>query len=429
MNIIRVIALFTILFIIQDNLLAVDELATFESFYVEESYIGWIIAGIAAVVAGAVIFFTGGTASPIVIGVGTWIGEMAGLSGVAATNYGLALLGGGSIASGGLGIAGGVAVVTAALSFSTDVVLDYTLGNVISQYSYNQFAKDSKNMPTLPIPQNESGTDGYSKSVEYLKKNINTKENLFSKRNRDILEYLKYQFNLDPLLGDDLKERVLESYLYFVTNQYSEAKIKAMESIEYAREQEIRRTLPAFIYATSTLYDEDFYFYNITKNFFRYSVLAEPDNKFIPLMFAIYLDRVLYRMNDGKLNYLALNQLRDISFEIEDDDLRTQSMVVVMMRYFIRIKIEQQKILSLTKTTNAIIKNSAKTLDIVKKSYIEYTNLIENIKVILDNDEIQSYIQDNEKLKNLNILYARYEESSRYLQLSIDNLEQYQQEQ
>jgi len=32
MNIIRVIALFTILFIIQDNLLAVDELATFESF-------------------------------------------------------------------------------------------------------------------------------------------------------------------------------------------------------------------------------------------------------------------------------------------------------------------------------------------------------------------------------------------------------------
>ena len=50
----------------------------------------------------------GGVAS-IFLGpiIGSYIGEMAGLSGAAATNYGLALLGGGSIASGGLGMAGG----------------------------------------------------------------------------------------------------------------------------------------------------------------------------------------------------------------------------------------------------------------------------------------------------------------------------------
>jgi len=176
MNKFKVILFIILIFILQENLLAVTEQATFEVFYVEDSYIGWIIAGIAALIAGAVIFFTGGTASPIVVGVGTWIGEMAGLSGAAATNYGLALLGGGSIASGGLGMAGGVAVITVALSFSTDVVIDYSLGNIISKYSYNKFVEDSKKMPTLPIPQNESGSDEYENTIEYLKENINNKE-------------------------------------------------------------------------------------------------------------------------------------------------------------------------------------------------------------------------------------------------------------
>ena len=188
MNKFKILGIIILLFILQDNLLAVTEQATFESFYIEDSYIGWIIAGIAAVIGGLVIFFTGGAASPIVLGIGTAIGEMAGLSGIAATNYGLALLGGGSIASGGLGIAGGVAVITVALSFSTDVVIDYTLGNAISKYSYSTFVNDSKKMPTLPIPQNESGSDNYENTIEYLKEHINNKETLFSNYNQKILQ-------------------------------------------------------------------------------------------------------------------------------------------------------------------------------------------------------------------------------------------------
>ncbi len=77
---------------------AATEYATFEAFYKEEtSYIGWISAGIGAVIAGAAIIFTGGAATPIVAGVGTWIGGMMGYSGIVATNVGLALLGGGSM--------------------------------------------------------------------------------------------------------------------------------------------------------------------------------------------------------------------------------------------------------------------------------------------------------------------------------------------
>jgi len=424
MNKFKFISLIILLFVLQDNLLALTEEATFEVFYIEDSYIGWIIAGIAALITGAVIFFTGGTASPIVVGIGTWIGEMAGLSGIAATNYGLALLGGGSIASGGLGIAGGVAVITVALSFSTDVVIDYTLGSVMSKYSYNKFVEDSKKMPTLPIPQNESGSDEYENTIEYLKENINNKETLFSNHNQTILLKALKQYNLST---NNIKDTTLKSYLYFVTNQYYKAKKYSIKSIEMARNKKIRRTLPAFIYATSSLYDDKFDFDLITNNYFRYSILAEPDNKLIPLMFAIYLDRILYRMNDdSNLNYIALDKIRDIAFEIKDKDTRLQSMVVVMMRYFIRIKIEQQKILALTTTQNKTIKNNIKTLDIVKKSFEEYKNLLIGMKSIINNEDIQKYILANDKLKHLNILYAKYEESEKYLQLQIDILEKYQ---
>jgi len=424
MNKFKVILFIILIFILQENLLAVTEQATFEVFYVEDSYIGWIIAGIAALIAGAVIFFTGGTASPIVVGVGTWIGEMAGLSGAAATNYGLALLGGGSIASGGLGMAGGVAVITVALSFSTDVVIDYSLGNIISKYSYNKFVEDSKKMPTLPIPQNESGSDEYENTIEYLKENINNKETLFSNHNQMILSKALQKYNLST---NNIKDNVLKSYLYFVTNQYYKAKKYSINSIEMARDKKIRRTFPAFIYATSSLYDSKFDFDLITQNYFRYSILAEPDNKLIPLMFAIYLDRILYRMNDdSKLNYKTLNKIRDISFEIKDKDIKLQSMVVIMMRYFIRIKIEQQKILALTTTQNNAIKNNNKTLKIVKQSFEEYKSLLVNMKNIINNNDIQEYILDNDKLKNLNILYAKYEESEKYLKLRIDTLKKYQ---
>ncbi len=418
--IIKVIVLFVLF---NNTVFGATELATFESFYVESSYIGWIVAGILALLAGAAILFTGGTATGIVAAIGTGIGNMAGLSGIAATNYGLALLGGGSIASGGLGVVGGVAVLTATLTFSTEVVIDYTLGNVINSYNYEDFVKNSKKMITLPIPQNEDGSKSYEKIVENLKDKINDKEPLSSNFNQNILlGNLKYND-----LGYKVKDLSLLSYLHFATNDYKNAKLKALDSIKLAEIKNIKRTLPAFIFATSSLYDSEFNFDDINENYFRYSILSESDNKLIPLMFSIYLDRFLYRMNDSEnLNYLSLNKIRDIAFEVKDNDLSNQSLVVVMMRYFIRIKLEQQKIISLTKSDNLTIKNSPKTLDDVKKSLQEYNNLINSLRKIIKYKAIQKFIVKDDKLKDINILYARYEESSNYLKVLINNLEEYQ---
>ena len=144
--------LLVIVCLLPDITHAATEYATFASFYKEASSVGWVLAAVIALITGAVIIFTGGTASPLVAGIGTWLGGMMGLSGIAATNAGLALLGGGSIASGGLGIVGGTALLTAALTFSTEVVFDYSIGKTVSEYNYSDLAKQSKTMVTLPLP-------------------------------------------------------------------------------------------------------------------------------------------------------------------------------------------------------------------------------------------------------------------------------------
>ncbi len=59
------------------------EVATFESFYtVSGSGIGWIGVVLGATLIGAIVFFTGGLASPFVAGptaaIGTWVGGMMG---------------------------------------------------------------------------------------------------------------------------------------------------------------------------------------------------------------------------------------------------------------------------------------------------------------------------------------------------------------
>jgi hypothetical protein len=66
-----------------------------------------------AIAKGALVGLTAGVGTSLVLGpvIGTYIGELAGLSGAAATSYGLALLGGGSVASGGFGMVGGTAVL------------------------------------------------------------------------------------------------------------------------------------------------------------------------------------------------------------------------------------------------------------------------------------------------------------------------------
>lgn len=133
--------------------LAGDEVATFAAFYEPSGMVNWLLISLIAIAAGAAIFFSGGAASPAVAAIGTWVGGTMGLSGAAATKAGLALLGGGSIASGGFGMVGGAALLTAALTFSTELAFDYSFGALYAKYEYHELVERSKGLTTLPLPR------------------------------------------------------------------------------------------------------------------------------------------------------------------------------------------------------------------------------------------------------------------------------------
>ena len=364
---------------------AATEYATFESFYKETSYVGWILAGIGAVIAGAAIIFTGGTASPIVVGIGTWIGGMMGYSGIVATNVGLALLGGGSIASGGFGIIGGTVLLTATLSFGTDIVIDYTLGKAITEYKYGSLAEQSKEMLTLPYPMNTDGSNSYKAAIDALSK-IDKKSPIYADINQQIvkgtiqiLESNQEKFGLDK----KLKNETLLSLLYFISNDYIKAKRYANSAIEDAKILDVKRTLPAFIYATSSLYNEKFDFNSITNDYFKYSILAEPNDPLIPLLFSIYLDRMQLRFNDNFLDEQAFKHIFAIMKAPELEKLRLQNYTALLSRYFIRLKLEQQKISSLAGSSNETIKNNPKTLETVTNSLNKYKILAQDANQVM----------------------------------------------
>jgi len=420
-----------IYFLYPDAVHAASEYATFESFYKESSTIGWVITGIFALIAGAAVFFTGGTASPIVLSIGTWIGGTMGLSGIAATNAGLALIGGGTIASGGFGIIGGTALISAALTFGTFAAFDYSIEKAISEYSYSNLAEQSKNMLTLPLPVNKSGSDAYEYAIEILE-NVNKEEPISSNHNQQIIDNAIIKLiNESSTENFDLKKHVknesLLSLLYFVSNDYIKARKHADVAIKYARPSELKMTLPAFIYATSSLYEEEFDFTSITNNYFMRSILDETNNPLIPLLFSIYLDRMLLRFNDDYLDEKAMNQIFIIMKSPSIEDVRQINYAVIMVRYFILLWQEQQKITSLANTSNNTIKKSPKTLLVVNNSLEKYKRLLINSNLVVK--ELITLDLDDEsrtKIIEFHDIFVKYRDDRERLASIVDELRKYQ---
>lgn len=341
-----------------------SELATFESFYKQSSSIGWIVAGLFVVVAVVGVVLSGGTASPVVAGIGSWIGGTMGLSGAAATKAGLALLGGGSVASGGFGMLGGMVVITAALTFSTEVVFDYTIGKAVSEYRYSDLVNRSKKMVTLPLPLNDSGPKAYKAALEILEK-VDNDQPLHADSNAAVIlsaiKRAQRGLIVHELNRDELSRlSTLLAVLNFIANDYELAKKYANDAIGYARTLEIKRTLPAFIYAVSSLYDEHVDFETLHQSYFRYAVLGEPDNPLIPVIFSIYMDRLMLRVEQGALQLDVFDRVATLSREPVLSEFKLPVSSALLGRYFFILKLEQQKILSITGSESELIRKSPK---------------------------------------------------------------------
>lgn len=375
------------------NVSYAGEAATFEAFYSDS--VGWdtfIWAGIAATAIATIVFFTGGLASPLVAGpvatIGTMVGNIMGFYGAVATKAGLALLGGGSIASGGLGMAGGAALVTAALEFGTGAVIGYSIDAYSTSYSNSSFIEQSKGMANLPLPLNTEGSVPYEKVMEILQK-IEKDKPLSDPSNKVVIETALKVSGSDidnewtGIQEKKLQFQTLNALLLMSNGQYDQAKNSAQRSIKMARENGYKNTLPSFIYAICGIYDENVDV-NMATRYFREAIAEEPDNLLIPILFAAYLDRVVYRFtSDGKANESDLKQIALIATSSNVNQHAPATLSLIMVRYFTLLKLRQQIITALSGSSNEAIRNSPKTVQKMEEALKSYNTLLVDADLFL----------------------------------------------
>jgi len=429
------------------TILAAGEYGSFEAIYKESNIILWIIVAFITVLTALVVFYSAGTVSSIIAPIGTWIGTTMGYSGIAATNAGLALLGGGSLVSGGAGMLGGTALLTAALTFSTEVSIDYVIGSAVSEYKYQQLQEYSKKMTTLPIPANSSGSDTYEYAIKLLKK-IKKDSLINSPLNQNIILGAINTINGSNerlSLKEKVKLQSLLSILYFLSNNYDKAKLTAYKTMDYAKLAETKATVAEFIYAVSLLYDKKVLI-NQSLNYFSTSLKNESDNPLIHLLTSIYLDRLSLRLNDESISIHTYKFVYDdlkslIQYKYDKkllkflNDFTNLKLIIytgMYTRHLMILKSEQLKIRSLTKLHNRAIKVKPEILFVAQKSLsnykllLKYSHNILSSLLILDSDKLTS--ESKKEIKNFTGLYRAYAAEEKKLNKLVNNLEEYQRE-
>ena len=371
---------------------ASSDVASFESFYRSSTSISWWIPALVAAAAAGLVISSGGTASPAVVGIGTFVGNAMGLSGAAATKAGLAFIGGGSLASGGFGVAGGTMILTTVLSaslyFSTEVIIDYGVGKAVDEYQYRDLVAKSQELPTLPLPRNTTGPSAYRDAIAVLEE-IDHDLPLHAVGNRELIESaitLATLDNQNDLLADTDRIRLatLVSLLKFQIDDYIGAKSYARKALSLANDTDVVASIPAFIYASSGLYEEELDFDYLTNTYLRNAVLGESSNKMIPVLFTIYLDRTMLRMEQDHLGPNAFSLVLDLMDEPAIKEHLVPNLTILVVRHFMFIKLEQQRIAALATTTNDTLRNNPKTLETVERSLEYYSQTLADLEPLLD---------------------------------------------
>jgi len=424
---------------------AESEQATFESLYRKKFSISWAWVVVPAVVVGGVAFvaITGGAGIPAVIAtVGTSIGGAMGLSGIAATNAGLAMLGGGAIAAGGFGIAGGVAVIAAVFTFSTDLVLEYSIGRAMDSYNYNRLVAASKEMPTLMLPVNVNGSKVYADAIVQLGDieigedtpishpiNVavihgviaNLTRQLTLERRGELLDVSWWKER--PVIftaGEHLRHETLLSILYFIVNDYQTAKTYAFRAISRAETEQLRSSVPTFIFAATSLYDEDSGAVNAALGHFREALVMEPDNHFVPILFSILLDRMFLRIEEGTLTDEDIDTLRQIAETEELSQHIKTNYAILLGRYLVRLKFEQQKILAMTGSRYEMLRSAPETVTKVTEALAKYQYLVYLSDNLVANANALKLSEKRDKgLMELFELQKQYAEESSRLKLVV----------
>jgi len=338
---------------------------TFLSFYKEDNTIFWAGAVLAALVAGAVIVFSAGTATPVVSGIGSWIGGLMGYSGVAATNAGLAWLGGGALAAGGYGMVGGAALLTAVFTFGTELVFDATITNRQEAYNYAAFTKSSQKMVTLPLPRNDNGPESVEAAFKILKvidEDANLRDPRIQIEIERALAILTSTRDDSITAAENARKKTFTAILEMILGRPKAAQTSAAEAYELAATEQIVRVTPAFLLAVTELHEEA---PDLKKadSYLEYAVDGERDNPLTPLMVKMYADRLTARISDGTLAPNSTAGIMKLIVNQPDEKLSAVNFGMMAGQLFSAIKIEQQRLLYLLRTDNETLLTSPNTAE------------------------------------------------------------------
>lgn len=336
------------------------EYGTFESFYTSGGlgFWDWTFIVVGTIGVGVLTFVTfggGAAAAPAWIAtVGTWIGSTVGLSGVAAANFGLALLGGGAIAAGGLGVAGGVAVLSAMMTFGVDMALTYGTDLALEKWSQDKFIEANKTMMVLPVPRNKKGGKAYKATIAYLTEKIKQDKAISDPENQEVLESARRMLIEEMWREEDkdyiLKNKTLLALILAQTNDYASAAEVAKQAMEVADEIEKKQTLPAFIWALAELAQPEKECGSEVILALATAYKGELKNKLMPIMTGSCMDRLMYRYHYGKLSSETLADFCDL---ITDSKIRQKeaavSLEIFISRCLIELKRTHQDIYIITK--------------------------------------------------------------------------------
>jgi tetratricopeptide (TPR) repeat protein len=231
-----------------------------------------IIIGSAVIVA-AITYATAGTgtaagAGTVASWVGTRIGMLAGYQGIAATNFGLALFGGGSIANGGLGILGGITVLNSLGDLGLSIAFE-TLHSALPK-NYEKYSAIQIKMPKQASREVLDILDKLEDMKEFFQKNgadysflaINTE-----KYYKDCLLAIAHSDPNSESYGYDL---LVKTIIEYNLNDFERATVSLNQARPYFTENGVLDYIEALLWLT----DGDF---NQARALIQKAINEEPE--------------------------------------------------------------------------------------------------------------------------------------------------------
>ena len=184
---------------------------------------------------------------------------------------------------------------------------------------------------------------------------------------------------------ETIKVNTLLALLHFCQDDYVSSKNYSSIALSHAKELGYVATLPEFIYAISRLYDAEVNVDDVTEKYFRPSIVNEPDNGLIPTMFAIYLDRVLYRIDSGMASQKSLYKILSVAEDRSVKRMLGVNYQMILSRCFSALEYNKLIIKTLSESENETIATSNETLETMKYSLSLYTNDLTFAKHVVTN--------------------------------------------